>query len=155
YSFVLWALFVRQPSMGVLQLITLVVAWSHAMIGLYFWLRVRPWFERMRALGLVIAVLVPVLAILGVVEAARHVMALAAEPGCTAPAYSKQAASRAFPMPRCAAGAAAARPAGSGCAPRRRGSRRLPTKKPGCCAGSARFRTSASPVNCGPLCPSK
>src|SRR5436190_7174094 len=89
YSFVLWALFVRQPSMGVLQLITLVVAWSHAMIGLYFWLRVRPWFERMRALGLVIAVLVPVLAILGVVEAARHVMALAAEPGWTAQAFAR------------------------------------------------------------------
>src|SRR5690349_18021514 len=48
YRFVLWALFVHTPSSGYLQLTVLAVAWWHAMLGLYFWLRVRPWFERLR-----------------------------------------------------------------------------------------------------------
>ena len=43
------------------ELSVLVVAWGHAMLGLHFWLRVRPWYARIRELALVTAVLVPVL----------------------------------------------------------------------------------------------
>ena len=43
YAFILWNLFVREPEHGALQLVTLVVAWTHAMLGLHYWLRVRPW----------------------------------------------------------------------------------------------------------------
>jgi adenylate cyclase len=78
YTFVLWALFVHAPERGVIQLIALVVAWGHAMIGLHFWLRVRPWYDRWRAPALTLAVLVPVLALLGIFEAGRQVAALAA-----------------------------------------------------------------------------
>jgi adenylate cyclase len=42
YRYVLWVYFVRSPMNGLLQLVTLVVAWCHAMLGLHFWLRVRP-----------------------------------------------------------------------------------------------------------------
>jgi adenylate cyclase len=62
YTFILWVYTVRSPWLGALQLIVLVVAWSHATIGLHFWLRVRPWYGRVRELALTIAVLVPVLA---------------------------------------------------------------------------------------------
>jgi adenylate cyclase len=78
YTFVLWVYTTRSPSLGLLQLIVLVVAWSHAMIGLHFWLRVRPWYGRLREPALTIAVLVPVLALLGIFEAGRQVAALAA-----------------------------------------------------------------------------
>jgi adenylate cyclase len=78
YTFVLWVYTTRSPSLGLIQLIVLVVAWSHAMIGLHFWLRVRPWYGRVREPALTIAVLVPVLALLGIFEAGRQVAALAA-----------------------------------------------------------------------------
>jgi adenylate cyclase len=78
YRFVLWGFFVHSPRRGAWQLATLVVAWSHAMIGLHFWLLVRPWYARLQPTALVVAVLVPVLSVLGAVEAGRHVAALAA-----------------------------------------------------------------------------
>src|SRR5438067_7904789 len=87
YSFVLWVYTVRAPWLGVIQLIVLVVAWSHAMIGLHFWLRVRPWYGRFRELALTIAVLVPVLALLGIFEAGRYV----AEQAAADPAWARNA----------------------------------------------------------------
>jgi hypothetical protein len=42
YAYLLWVYFVRSPDHGFVQMLVLVVAWSHAMIGLHFWLRVRP-----------------------------------------------------------------------------------------------------------------
>jgi adenylate cyclase len=89
YTFILWVYTVRSPWLGALQLIVLVVAWSHATIGLHFWLRVRPWYGRVRELALTIAVLVPVLALLGLFEAGRHVTALAAaDPGWAGKAFA-------------------------------------------------------------------
>ncbi|HEX3538725.1 MAG TPA: adenylate/guanylate cyclase domain-containing protein [Stellaceae bacterium] len=88
YRFVLWALFVRTPESGYVQLTVLVVAWWHAMLGLYFWLRVRPWFGRLQPGALAIAVLFPVLALLGAVETGRQIAVLAAEPGWTATAFA-------------------------------------------------------------------
>jgi adenylate cyclase len=79
YTWELWRLFVVAPSRGYWQLATIVIAWSHAMLGLHFWLRVRPWYARYRELGLTVAVLVPVLALLGTAEAARQVAVLAAD----------------------------------------------------------------------------
>src|SRR5207253_583699 len=89
YTFILWVYTVRSPWLGALQLIVLVVAWSHATIGLHFWLRVRPWYGRVRELALTIAVLVPVLALLGLFETGRHVTALAAaDPGWAGTAFA-------------------------------------------------------------------
>ena len=81
YSFLLWVYFVRAPERGFVQLLVLVVAWMHAMIGLHFWLKVRPWYARVEAQALVIAVLVPTLALLGAIAGGRQVRALAAAPG--------------------------------------------------------------------------
>jgi adenylate cyclase len=89
YRFVLWALFVHAPLNGYLQLATLVVAWWHAMLGLYYWLRVRPWFDRWHAVALTSAVLFPVLSLLGAVQAGREVAAFAADPAWTAAAFAR------------------------------------------------------------------
>ena len=60
YAYLLWIYFVRSPALGYKQMLVLVVAWAHAMVGLHFWLRVRPWYERLQPLALIVAVLVPV-----------------------------------------------------------------------------------------------
>ena len=80
YTFILWVYFVRSPEQGVLQMVTLVVAWTHAMFGLHFWLRVRPWYARVHPAAVGVAMLVPVLSLLGAIEAGREVAALAADP---------------------------------------------------------------------------
>src|SRR5207248_11387320 len=77
YAYLLWLYFVRVPEYGYLQMLVLVVAWGHAMIGLHFWLRVRPWYARLQPAALVVAVLVPVLSLLGMIVAGRPVMVLA------------------------------------------------------------------------------
>jgi adenylate cyclase len=88
YTYLLWVYFVRSPDQGYLQMLALVVAWTHAMIGLHFWLKVRPWYGRVQPPSLVIAVLVPVLALLGMIEAGRQVAALATDPGWVARAFA-------------------------------------------------------------------
>jgi adenylate cyclase len=89
YVYLLWIYFVRLPSQGYLQMLVLVVAWAHAMIGLHFWLGVRPWYVRLQPVALVVAVLVPVLSLLGMVEAGRQVIDLAADPNWTERAFAR------------------------------------------------------------------
>jgi adenylate cyclase len=88
YTYVLWALFVHSPWHGALQLITLVVAWAHAMLGLHFWLKVRPWYARLQSIAFATALMVPVLSILGAIEASRQIAALAADPAWTREAFA-------------------------------------------------------------------
>ncbi len=89
YTYLLWIYFVASPWHGVLQMATLVVAWSHAMFGLHFWLKVKPWYARVQSLALVVAVLVPVLSLLGVIEAGRQISVLAANPAWTKAAFAE------------------------------------------------------------------
>jgi adenylate cyclase len=91
YSRLLWTYFVNSPSHGYLQMLVLVVAWTHAMLGLHFWLKVRPWYARVQAPALAVAVLVPVLSLLGVIEAGRHVAVLAADPNWAREAFAQMA----------------------------------------------------------------
>ena len=89
YEHVLYNYFVATPFRGYLQLATLVVAWTHAMLGLHFWLRIRPWYARWREYALTGAVLIPVLSLLGTIEAGRQIAALAATPGWRAQAFAQ------------------------------------------------------------------
>ena len=90
YELLLYNFFVRNPWNGVLQLATLVVAWAHGVLGLHFWLRIRPWYARWRETVLVAAVLVPVLSLLGAIEAGRQIIALnEANPHWTAQAFAQ------------------------------------------------------------------
>ena len=58
------------------QTLLVVVTWAHGCAGLYHAWRWKPWFRRWRALGLVLAVLVPVLALAGFVVGAREAAGL-------------------------------------------------------------------------------
>jgi len=44
YAYVILAIFVFSPLMGVKQAAVLLIAWLHACVGLHFWLRIRPWY---------------------------------------------------------------------------------------------------------------
>jgi adenylate cyclase len=80
YAQELYSFWIASPTLGWVQLTLLVVAWLHGCLGIAFWLRAKPWFARVRAPLLVIAVLLPVLALLGYLQAGRAVLALAQDP---------------------------------------------------------------------------
>jgi len=84
YVSLLYGFFVVSPLKGALQLTVLLVAWVHAMIGLRFWLRLKPWYPRWQPWLFAFAILMPTLAVLGFFEGGRQVMYMAAEPGWAA-----------------------------------------------------------------------
>ena len=53
----------------------MMVAWTHGCLGIHLWLRERTWYPRAAPLLLVIAVLWPTLALLGLFEGTREVLA--------------------------------------------------------------------------------
>jgi adenylate cyclase len=77
YAQLLYSLWIAQPAFGWVQLVLLVVAWLHGCYGIWFWLRLKPWFGAWRSVLLSAAVLLPVLALLGYLQGGREVMALA------------------------------------------------------------------------------
>src|SRR5262245_55219364 len=81
YARIVLTIGVLRPELGVKQAIALIVAWSHACVGLHYWLRLRHWYARMAPALLTVAVLWPTLALVGFVSAAREVAALARQPG--------------------------------------------------------------------------
>jgi adenylate cyclase len=84
YSTALYVYFVARPLRGGLQLAVLVIAWIHAIIGLRFWLSVKPWYDRWQPALYAFALLLPTLAILGVLEGGRQVVAMAEDPAWVA-----------------------------------------------------------------------
>lgn len=74
YAFVLNALW-SSTFLTARQSVALVVIWAHGCLGLYFWMRFRPWYPRLAPWLLVLAVTVPLLALLGFFGAARELAA--------------------------------------------------------------------------------
>ncbi len=60
------------PGAALDQTLLLLIVWLHAMIGLHFWLRLRPWYAAWSPLLLAVAVLAPTLAVTGWIEGARE-----------------------------------------------------------------------------------
>jgi adenylate cyclase len=44
YAFVASSLWVQMPLTGLKQVVAVLTIWGHGCIGIYFWLRFRPWF---------------------------------------------------------------------------------------------------------------
>ncbi|MGD9536524.1 MAG: adenylate/guanylate cyclase domain-containing protein [Alphaproteobacteria bacterium] len=80
YVYVVLVLWVFAPVIGVVQNVFLVVAWTHGCIGMHYWLKLKPWFPRWAPLLFLLAVLLPVCAILGFVATGREVSLLYAQP---------------------------------------------------------------------------
>ena len=79
YDQLLYIFWVASPADGIKQAVALLVAWVHGCLGLYFWLRLKPGFPRGAPILLAVAILVPVLALLGSVQGGREVMALSVD----------------------------------------------------------------------------
>ncbi|GAA0784395.1 adenylate/guanylate cyclase domain-containing protein [Roseibium denhamense] len=60
------------PDLAFTQSLLLLVVWIHAMIGLHFWLRLYPLYQRLKYGCLALAIALPVLALWGFVEGARR-----------------------------------------------------------------------------------
>ena len=84
YTYVVLVLWEFAPEKGLQQAVTLVVAWLHGCMGLHYWLRIKPWYPRLVPYLYGVALLLPVLALLGFANAGQQVAALAAQPGWVA-----------------------------------------------------------------------
>jgi adenylate cyclase len=62
---------VRNPLLGLRQSTALVLIWLHGCLGIFFWLRYRDWYKKISPYLLTVAVLVPILALLGFSDAGR------------------------------------------------------------------------------------
>ena len=80
YANVLMAYWVARPHMEWVQFALLTIAWTHACIGLFFWLRLQPFFKWAWPLLFAAAVLTPTFAMVGTIHGAREVIALAKDP---------------------------------------------------------------------------
>ncbi|HSP49166.1 MAG TPA: adenylate/guanylate cyclase domain-containing protein [Pseudolabrys sp.] len=80
YASPLFAYWSVRPYMIFVQFALLTVAWTHACIGLYFWLRMKPFFKWAAPILLAVAILLPPLAMIGAHHGAREVIQLAKQP---------------------------------------------------------------------------
>jgi adenylate cyclase len=74
YPQVFFAYWIVWPFKMWLMYAVLVIAWTHGCIGLYFWLRMKPFFKRAAPFLFAAAVLVPTLAMLGLYQGGRSVV---------------------------------------------------------------------------------
>ena len=94
YALVLAALWNNDISVGIRQAIVLLAAWTHGCIGLYYWLRLKPWYRRYRPLFLACAVLIPSLSLCGYLQASKDIWLLLQDPAWVSanlPATGEQA----------------------------------------------------------------
>jgi len=78
YTWTVWALW---PSSALMQSLALFVVWVHGVIGLHFWFRLRSWYSAFLPYMFVIAVLWPVMALLGFASAGKELNLLKAQDG--------------------------------------------------------------------------
>src|SRR5262249_34637292 len=80
------------------QTLLLLIVWTHGCIGLHFWLRLSRHYAPVAPLLLVIAVLVPTLALSGFTAAGRQAaIEAAAKAATTPPAYERDTSSEPAP----------------------------------------------------------
>ena len=75
YPQVFYAYWVVWPYKILQMYAVLLIAWIHGCIGLYFWLRMRAFFKRAAPFLLAAAILIPTLAMLGLYQGGRSVVA--------------------------------------------------------------------------------
>jgi adenylate cyclase len=75
YADVVYGLWVAAPHNGARQAATLLLAWAHVCLGIWFWLNARTWFRGAAPALFAVALLVPVLALLGFAEAGADLAA--------------------------------------------------------------------------------
>ncbi|WP_017996807.1 adenylate/guanylate cyclase domain-containing protein [Rhizobium leguminosarum] len=89
YETVVGMLWIKNPANGMRQALAVVAVWIHGCIGIHFWLRYRSWYPDFAPLLLAIAILVPVLSLLGFVEMGRTLADPSYQQSMTVSAYKE------------------------------------------------------------------
>ncbi|NEJ27638.1 2Fe-2S iron-sulfur cluster binding domain-containing protein [Rhizobium leguminosarum] len=89
YETVVGMLWIRNPANGARQALGVVAVWIHGCIGIHFWLRYRSWYPDFAPLLLALAILVPVLSLLGFVEMGRTLADPSYQQAMTISAYKE------------------------------------------------------------------
>lgn len=87
YAYVLLSIWVADPMQGLLQTVALLTAWLHGCFGLYYWLRLKPWFARWTNTLYTAALVLPILALGGFASGGREVAVLARDNAWIAALY--------------------------------------------------------------------
>lgn len=80
YAWLLLSVWVFKPVYSIVQTVLVTVAWTHGCIGIHHWLRLKPWYPRYVMALYSLAVLLPVLAVIGMFDGAREVATAFAAP---------------------------------------------------------------------------
>ena len=80
YSWILMIYWKWTPVAGLRQVGVVLAAWIHGCMGLYYWMRLKTWWPRASMFIYPLAFIVPVLALLGFVEAGKDILQLAQDP---------------------------------------------------------------------------
>lgn len=80
YTSVMLVYWVLEPRYGVQQIIVMLGAWGHGCIGIFYWLRLKPYWGRLRLALFAGAILVPILALSGFLQGGKEVLQRAADP---------------------------------------------------------------------------
>ena len=80
YAQELASLWVATPLLGALQAILLLIVWIYGCLGFHFWLRLKPFYPRVKAALLAGAVLLPALALLGYYQGGERTLVAIQDP---------------------------------------------------------------------------
>jgi adenylate cyclase len=81
YNTVFIGQWVIDPWLSAVQMLAIVTVWTHASIGIHYWLRVRPWYPKWRPFLFTYALLLPTLALAGYVSGGNQVLREAKDHG--------------------------------------------------------------------------
>jgi adenylate cyclase len=80
YETIIRTLWITSPINGTRQAVAMLAVWIQGCIGVHFWLRYRQWYISSIPMLLAIAILLPVLALLGFIEMGRTIAPVSWEP---------------------------------------------------------------------------
>ena len=80
YNTVLIVQWLMFPWLGAVQMIAVITVWTHACIGIHYWLRTKSWYPAWRPLMFAFALLLPALALAGYVTAGNQIFREAKSP---------------------------------------------------------------------------
>lgn len=80
YAYVLLVHFRFATENLYIQTVAILAAWTHGCIGLYYWMRLKPWFSRVSRPLYSVALLLPILSFIGYIEGGQDVLALYKDP---------------------------------------------------------------------------
>ena len=76
YAYQLYAQWIANPIRGFVNVSALLVVWVHACLGWHFWLRLKPWYQKLKPYALSLAIIIPVMALAGIVSGGYRVLRL-------------------------------------------------------------------------------